>query len=204
MVFIIIKGILIGVLASIPIGPIAVFVMQKCFNHGWKAGMQAALGCTFVDTVYAILSVLAYGAIRNFFDQNTRIIEIVGGLIVLGVGITMMFNTPSTGHAPKRSTSKVALDITKAALMGFSNPGAFAGILGLYAALHVNASCQGWVSQLFTVASICAGSLLYWFGFTWLASKGKNFKFSTLVAINKVSGAFVAVFGIYIFIQGLL
>lgn len=206
MVLTLIKGILIGIAASIPIGPIAIFVMQKSINNGWKAGMQCAMGAVIVDTCYAILSVLAYGVISDFINSHTSIIEILGGIIIVGVGIGMVFNKPSDGMSTiKRSKKKIALDITKSTLMGFSNPGAFAWMLALYAAFKMDLGDTLFINKVAALLSICAGSFLYWFFYTWLASRGNNhFKVSTLLKINRISGVFVALFGIYMFVAGLL
>ena len=55
----ILKGFIIGLCASIPMGPIAILVIQKTLSKGRHAGFVAGLGASVVDTVYAIISLFA-------------------------------------------------------------------------------------------------------------------------------------------------
>lgn len=197
----IIKGILVGIVASIPVGPIAIYVMQKSMSNGWKAGMQCALGCTVLDSMLAFFSVFAYGIISGFIESNSGIIEVLGGMIIVGVGIAMVLSTPQkpTDRPMKRSRKKIALDMSKSFLMGLSNPGAFAWMLALYGAFQLDAHDGSPLGKLIIVLSVFIGSFGYWLGFSWLASKGnKLFKISTLTKINHISGVFVCLFGAYL------
>ena len=50
----IIKGFLVGVAASIPVGPVAILVIQKSLSKGYKAGFVTGLGASVVDTKPAL------------------------------------------------------------------------------------------------------------------------------------------------------
>lgn len=207
MLFAIIKGILVGIIASIPVGPIAIFVMQKSMSNGWRAGMQAALGCVFLDFIMAFLSVSAYGVISKFIEDNSGMIELIGGIIIIGVGIAMVFSNPQKPSTLpiKRSKRRIALDMSKSFMMGASNPGAFAWMLALYGAFQMDVHDTTLPLRAAIVLSIATGSFLYWFFFSWLGSKGnKRFEISTLTRINRVSGVFVGGFGIYLLVIGIL
>ena len=55
----IIKGFIVGLCASVPMGPVAILVVQKTLNKGRSAGFVAGLGATVVDTIYAIIALFA-------------------------------------------------------------------------------------------------------------------------------------------------
>ena len=42
------KGFLVGICASVPIGPIAILVVQKSLSMGHKAGFVSGLGASVV------------------------------------------------------------------------------------------------------------------------------------------------------------
>ena len=48
----ILKGFIIGICASVPLGPIAILVIQKSLSDGHKAGFFAGLGACLVDTLF--------------------------------------------------------------------------------------------------------------------------------------------------------
>lgn len=206
MILTIIKGILIGIIASIPIGPIGVFVMQKSMNSGWKIGMQSSLGCIIFDTLFAALSVVSYTVIFDFISANSTIIELIGGAVVVAVGIAMALSTPSTSEKPQRRTKKgLALDMSKSFFMGLANPGNFAWMLALYAAFNMHVADAPFLRSVITVLSIGGGSFLYWLGFSWVASRGnKSFKPGTIVRVNQASGVLVTLFGLYMLVTGIV
>lgn len=207
--YLIIKAIIVGFIASIPIGPIALLVLQKSISGGHREGMICALGATLVDTLFAVISLFAFSAISGFIDANTRLIELVGGLIVVLVGITMSFSKPtdhkdrSANYKPRHLKSKIALDICKSTLMGLTNPGALAVMLALFAAFNIdNSSAPAYITYLI-ILGVTGGSFLYWWPFTWLAAKGHKLKMKTLLKINQISGIVVVVFGVWLILSGI-
>lgn len=200
-----IKSIIIGILASIPIGPIAIYVLQKSINGGHWIGFRCSLGATIVDTIFATIAVFAFSAIAGFIESHTKLIEIIGGVFIIAIGFGMMFSRPTRHHKNPRAKGKIALDVTKSTLMGLSNPGALAVMFALFAAFKMDLSSLPQYASYMIIACVTGGSLLYWFMFTWLASKGnRNFRYRTLLRINQVSGVVVVLFGIYLVIAGIL
>ena len=82
----ILKGFLIGVCASAPIGPIAILVIQKSLTKGHRAGFITGLGACLVDTVFAVIAIFALAFAQSFIEQNRELILLVGGLIVTILG----------------------------------------------------------------------------------------------------------------------
>ena len=126
----ILKGLLIGVIVSIPIGPIMILTVQKAVNDGRKAGFSCGLGATAVDTTWAVVSAFALSAIGDMIARYTTTIEIVGGLFITLVGLGMLL----TRIALERTkTSYSTRNFLKATTMGFSNPAALAVMLAMFA-----------------------------------------------------------------------
>ena len=90
----ILKAFLIGICASAPLGPIAIFVIHKSLSRGHIPGFLTGLGATFVDVVFSIIAIFSYALAEQFIHENEVIILIVGGIIVLGLGASMTFQDP--------------------------------------------------------------------------------------------------------------
>ena len=90
----ILKGLLIGICASAPLGPIAIFVLQKSLSEGHKSGFITGLGATLVDTIFGIIAIFALAIAQQFIDNNSILILIGGGVIVGIMGFTMVFKDP--------------------------------------------------------------------------------------------------------------
>ena len=203
ILFTILKAMIIGASGSIPVGPIVVFSLQRSISGGRKSGMACASGAIISDTVYATIAVFAFSAIASFLESNTGVIKLLGGAIIFFVGLSMYKSR--VGRVQKRiSKSAIALDASKSILMGFSNPGGLLWILAMFAAFRIEPHQMPGYMSLVIILSVCAGSLLYWLAFTKIASKGQSrLSISTLLKVNKISGIFVALFGLYFFLSGL-
>ena len=59
MVLDILKGFVVGICASAPMGPIAILVIQKTLSKGRHAGFVTGLGASVIDTVYAVIAIFA-------------------------------------------------------------------------------------------------------------------------------------------------
>lgn len=203
-ILLIIKAAVIGALGSLPVGPIVIMAFQRSVNSGHKAGMACAMGAIVPDTIYAALVLFAFSFVNGFISRYSDQIELIGGAVIIAVGIGMMLRK-GTKSKKRLSTSDVLSDSGKAILMGFSNPGSFLWILTAFAAMGFDSSTLSIMQSLIIVAGVCGGSFIYWYFLTLLASKGESrIKLDTLVKVNRVSGAVVVAFGLFLLVQGLI
>ena len=66
------KGFLVGICASAPIGPIAILVVQKSLSMGHKAGFVSGLGASVVDTFYASIAIFALAFAQRFLEDGYK------------------------------------------------------------------------------------------------------------------------------------
>ena len=90
----IIKGFLVGVAASIPVGPVAILVIQKSLSKGYKAGFVTGLGASVVDTLFAVIAVFALAFTQKFLSDHEVVILLAGGVILIGLGLAMTLKNP--------------------------------------------------------------------------------------------------------------
>lgn len=199
----ILKGFIVGVCASAPIGPIAILVVQKSLSKGQKAGFVAGMGACVVDTVFSIVAIFALAFVQKFFDDYDLLISVAGGLIVCILGLSMSLSDPFRKMRADGKYSISATDFVQALIMGLSNPGAIFVIFALFAFFGLGDSPNDWrVAPI--VLAVSAGSALYWLLISWTLSKFRNrFKMNTIVWISRITGAIVVVIGLALFGQGL-
>ena len=90
----ILKGLLIGICASVPLGPIAILVLQKSLSEGHRAGFMAGLGACLVDTLYAVIAMFALAFAESFIEDHRILLMVGGGIIVILLGCSMAFKDP--------------------------------------------------------------------------------------------------------------
>ena len=198
------KGYLVGICASAPIGPIAILVVQKSLSKGHKAGFISGLGASVVDTLYAFIAIFALAFAQKFIDAHQNIILLVGGVMLMIVGLNMALSDPFRKMKTDGSYSVSPKDFGQAVAMGLSNPMAIFVMFTLFAffGLADNAPHDWKVTPI--ILSVSAGSVTYWFSVSWLLSRfHKTFQMNTILWISRITGAIVVIIGIALLGQGL-
>ena len=101
---------LIGIIASAPMGPIGVLCVQRTLNKGRWFGFVTGIGAAFSDMIYALLSVVGMGLVMDFISnqQNKFYLQIAGSLMLLGFGI-YTYRTDPTRNIRKPGKGKGTL-----------------------------------------------------------------------------------------------
>jgi threonine/homoserine/homoserine lactone efflux protein len=76
----IVKGFIVGIGASIPLGPLGVMCVQKTLSKGRISGIVTGLGASVTDTIFASLAILSLALIQEFVRDNEVSVLFYGGL----------------------------------------------------------------------------------------------------------------------------
>lgn len=88
-------GILIGISASVPLGPIGVLCIQRTLNKGRWSGFISGLGAAFSDTIYAIIAGFSLSFIVSFIEEQILWIQIIGAIILIALGLKIFYTNPA-------------------------------------------------------------------------------------------------------------
>ena len=190
------KGILIGMIASAPMGPVGVLCVQRTLNKGRWYGFVTGVGAALSDIIYAGITGLGMSIVMDFVNnqQNKFYLQIVGSLLLLAFGI-YTYRTDPTRNMHRSGTKKGSLlhNGVTAFLVTFSNPLLIFLVLAGYAQFAFvlpNHPFEMFVGFL----SIFMGAMLWWFGLTWLIDKIRGkFDDNGIRIINQVIGAVVMI-----------
>ena len=203
MILDMLKGFLVGICASAPIGPIAILVVQKSLSKGHKAGFVSGLGASVVDTFYAFIAIFALAFAQRLIEQHQNLILIAGGLVLSIVGVSMAFSNPFR-KMKKDGQSRVSTkDFGQAVVMGISNPMAIFVMFTLFAFFGLAKDAPQTWSVAPILISVSLGSVTYWFSLSWILSRfARNFRMRTILWISRITGAIIVIIGIALFGQG--
>lgn len=93
-----IKGLIVGLVVSIPVGPLGLLCIPRTLAQGRKAGLAVGLGGTVSDTVYAALALFALSFISSFVQANEAWILLAGGAIISFSGIRLLVTRHPIRH----------------------------------------------------------------------------------------------------------
>ncbi|CCX69380.1 lysE family L-lysine exporter [Prevotella sp. CAG:255] len=209
------KGILIGIVASAPMGPVGVLCIQRTLNKGRWYGLVTGIGATISDFIYALITGFGMSFIVDIINnnQNRFVFQILGSIMLMAFGIYCYRSDPtkkihisgskkgSLIHNCSGSKKGILIhNCVTAFLVTFSNPLIIFLFMAAFAQFafvmpkHPLHMCVGYLS-------IICGALLWWFGLTWLIDKVRNkFDNSSIVIINKIIGSVVIIFSLLVLI----
>ena len=203
-----IKAILIGLGASIPLGPLGIMCIQKTLSKGRWAGFAVGLGSTVADTFYASIALFSVTFINEFLERNSSWVMLIGGIVIFLIGLQIALKNPIKDlQRPNAGAIRTrhAQEALRGFLMTITNPGALVLMFGLFAFVRLDLTDATTYSVLLVLAGIFVGTAGWWF----LLSSGinlfrKRFRLRQMLIINRVSGILIALLGLASVVEGLI
>jgi len=194
---IIIKGILIGLCISVPLGPIGMLCIQRTLNRGPKYGIATGVGATISDLVYTIITLFFLSFVLDFIEDHRFIIQLLGSIVVAAFGYYIFNSNPATQPKPNEPVKYTLFgDFISSFGLTFSNPLVLFVLIALFARFSfVGNNTTLWVSMV-GILSILGGAISWWGMLTFLVSRFKNkLNMRDLKIINQITGVVIILIG---------
>src|SRR5437763_1564805 len=81
------RGVVLGLGAAVPIGPVNVQIARRALRHGFLAGFALGCGAVTADITYAALSSLSFARLLNR-PPATQVIGAAGVLLLAYLGVS--------------------------------------------------------------------------------------------------------------------
>ena len=201
----IIQGITIGLCTSIPVGPIAILIIQRTLQKGRMHGFTSGLGAATSDTFYALLALLGLSVVLSFIEENKLIIQIAGSSIMMLFGVYIFFQNPAKNiEKSKNEKSSYWQEYLSAFFLTLSNPLMIFLYLGLFAQFEFLSSDSHFLVIIVGICSVFLGAGLWWFLITLLASIfRKRFNIRGLWILNKATGLLIFILALVALISSI-
>ena len=197
------KGILIGIIASAPMGPVGVLCIQRTLNKGRWYGFVTGVGATVSDIIYALFTGLGMSFVMNLISDPTNLfwLKIIGSVVLLAFGVYCYRSNPTRKiHASSKNKGTLWHNGITAFLITFSNPLIIFLFIAVFAQLTFVIPHRP-IEMTLSYLSIVGGALLWWFGLTWLVDKIRGkFDNNGILIINKVIGCVVILLSLIILV----
>ncbi len=189
-------GILIGILAILPLGPLGIVVIQRTLIHNRKTGFYSALGIVLSDTIYASLTGFGMALILGIIRQHELWFKLAGALILIVLGIVIFLSHPERQTAKKLlKTSTPAKYLGGTFMVAISNPYVMFWLLAIFSGFGIALSINKPIMAFFILLGFFTGEVLWWIFVTWLMDRLRNrFSLKFLLWFNRLAGAGIVIF----------
>lgn len=194
---IVVKGMIIGIVASAPMGPVGVLCIQRTLNKGRAYGLVTGTGAALSDILYALLTGYGLSFIYEIISNQSTLfwLQIVGASIMFIFGLHTFRTNPMKNT---RNVSRNKSSLLQNGITGFfitlSNPTIILLFLGLFTPFNFMLPEQPFFMQCIGYLSIFGGAMAWWFFITYVVSKLRaRFDVRGIRIINRVIGVAVMV-----------
>lgn len=193
------KGIIIGIIVSAPMGPVGILTVQRTLNKGRWEGFATGVGASASDFLYAIVTGYGMSFVVDIIENPAiaLIIKIIGSALLFAFGLYTFRSIPKSNIKDDMPTPADKNSLMNFSISGFavtvSNPliiFMFLALFGQFSFILVD----NIIPQIVGYLAIIGGALLWWFGLTWLVDKVRaKFNNKVLWWINRIIGIIVMV-----------
>lgn len=192
------RGLAVGVLVSAPMGPVGMLCIQRALHRGRRAGLYTGVGAAVSDLLYCLITGFGLSFIEDFLKQNERIITLVGSAVLIAFGVYLLRSNPSKGlRTPQENRGSIYKNILTGFLFTVSNPLILFLIIGLFARFNFLAPELQYYHYLVGYAGILAGALAWWWLVTAFVDKVRaHFNLRSMWLVNRIIGGIILCFAL--------
>ena len=208
IIYMIWRGIAVGVLISAPMGPVGILCIQRTLDKGRHAGFYTGVGAAISDLFYCLLTGFGLSFIEGFIERNQNIIQLIGSVVLIAFSIYLFRKDPSSPlRRPVPQNVSVHKNILGGFLFTFSNPLIIFLIIGLFARFNFTSPEIKGAYYAIGYLFIVVGALSWWYGITYAIEKVRSrFNMRAMKIMNITIGIVILIFagfGIFNSISGL-
>jgi len=196
MLFIFLKGLLIGFSIAAPVGPIGILCINRSLQDGFKYGFVSGCGAATADGLYGCIAGFGLTFIAGFLVNQQSWIHFLGGIFLFYLGFKILLATPEKNtsiEAPKSLLRSYASTLFLTA----TNPITIISFTAIFAGFGISNSNPSYSEACLLVMGVIVGSLSWWLLLSSTVALVIRHKISdkTLQWINCGAGIVLMIFG---------
>jgi threonine/homoserine/homoserine lactone efflux protein len=192
-----IKGVIIGLSVSIPLGPIGVMCIQRTLSKGRLSGFVSGMGAASADIIYSIFAGLGITFIIDILTKYSIEFQVIGGAFLLFLGLRLFFKNPIKQFRQPKTKGGLVGDFLSTFFLTITNPLALFLFVGVFATIGFMNTKFEHFTLGYIVAGVALGTTLWWFVLSTLINLFRSkIRLRKLNWINKISGIAIFIFGV--------
>ena len=190
-----VRGMVVGIVASAPMGPVGVLTVQRTLNKGRWYGFATGIGAAASDLIYAMMTGLGISFMMDFMEKPTTVFyfKLLGSILLFCFGAYTYCIKPAPPHKPSGKRGTLWHNMFTGFAITVSNPLIVFLFLALFARVGFVVPDHP-VEQALGYAGVVAGAIVWWFCLTTALNRiGSRIDMETIRVLNRLLGLLVMV-----------
>jgi threonine/homoserine/homoserine lactone efflux protein len=201
-IYLLIVGILIGLVVAVPVGPLGLLCINRALILGPVYGLCSGLGVATADAIAAGIAALGITLISGFLTDYQLLLRFIGGIVLCYLGYRIFRTEPVSRVPINTSVNGLLSAFATTFFLTLSNPVTILSFVAIYAGWHVPSLRGQYVAAATLTAGVFTGSTLWWVGlFLGLTTFHEKFDLRFLFWVHRVSGAVIAGAGVAVLLS---
>jgi threonine/homoserine/homoserine lactone efflux protein len=197
----IISGLVIGFSIAAPVGPIGVLCIRRTLAGGRLHGLVSGLGAATADAMYGCVAAFGLTFISDMLIRQQLWLRLFGGVFLCLLGTKTLLAKPSEKTPPEKRIGLLGA-YGSTFFLTLTNPMTILSFAAIFAGIGLGSAVANYGSAALLVASVFAGSTLWWLVLSGTVGLfRKKVTSSVLKWINRVSGAIIMGFGVFVLVS---
>ena len=191
------KGIVVGIVIAVPVGPVGVLCIRRTILDGRLAGLLSGTGAATADAFFAVIAGFGLTVISDWLFGFQDWLRVGGAVFLFYVGISALLHEPQNRRSSQRAPETLLASYISTFVLTITNPITILSFLAIFAGLGLTGKDIGLDSVAILVLGVWLGSLSWWVALSLVASLFRgSFQRRHLVWINRGSGGILVLCGI--------
>jgi threonine/homoserine/homoserine lactone efflux protein len=192
-----VRGLVIGFAIAAPVGPIGMLVIRRTLAEGRLLGLLTGMGAAVADSLYGCVGAFGLTFISSFLMGYAFWTKLIGGAFLIYLGIRTFRAKPKEESAGN-SKVRYATAFASTLLLTLTNPATILSFMAVFAGLGLGTNGGGYGAAGIVVAGVFVGSAIWWLLLSGgVALVRHKLKLGTMKWINRGSGVFLTIFGLF-------
>lgn len=191
------KGIAVGFVIAVPVGPVGVLCVRRTIFEGRLFGFISGLGAASADTIFGIIAGFGLTVISDLLLDYQVWLRSFGGLFLVYIGIRALRQRVLREAPPEKNAENLFAAYLSTFVLTITNPVTILAFLGIFAAVGFTGSEATVGRAAMLVAGVLLGSLSWWLGLSLGAGLFRHSIDEThLLWLNRASGTILTLSGV--------
>ncbi len=204
--YLVISGIVMGLIAAVPIGPVNLICIRRTFAFGALNGFVSGLGAALGDGIFAAITGFGLTWIAQLIEGYATIIELIGGAMMVWMGYRTFVSPPAprcVEDKPDSGGTNLARAMISTFALTVTNPVTLLSFGVMFASLGGLAGGAGSFHDAgFVVAGVIGGSAGWWLALTTVIGLfHTRIDEKAMLVINRICGVLVMGCGLVVLLH---